>query len=60
MTEFSQGGELLDKIIENGENNEQKVAETIKLILEAINYCHRAKIVFRDLKPEYILLDTSK
>ncbi|RLN55717.1 hypothetical protein BBJ28_00012413 [Nothophytophthora sp. Chile5] len=54
VTEFMEGGELFDRIVEKRE-----ARDLVKLLLEAIKYCHDANIVHRDLKPENLLL-TSK
>ncbi|KAH7484847.1 hypothetical protein PRIC1_004165 [Phytophthora ramorum] len=59
VTEFMEGGELFDRIVEKSYYNEREARDLVKLLLEAIKYCHDANIVHRDLKPENLLL-TSK
>ncbi|CAI5743227.1 unnamed protein product [Peronospora destructor] len=59
VTEFMEGGELFDRIVEKSYYNEREARDLVKLLLEAIKYCHDAAIVHRDLKPENLLL-TSK
>ena len=60
ITEFCEGGELFDKIIEKGTFSENEAAWIMKQLLSAVNYIHSNNIVHRDLKPENILLDTKK
>ncbi|CAD8131123.1 unnamed protein product [Paramecium sonneborni] len=48
VTELCTGGEL------------KKAAETLKQILNAVNYLHKSKIVHRDLKPENILYEPTQ
>uniref|UniRef100_K3WM37 Protein kinase domain-containing protein n=1 Tax=Globisporangium ultimum (strain ATCC 200006 / CBS 805.95 / DAOM BR144) TaxID=431595 RepID=K3WM37_GLOUD len=59
VTEFMAGGELFDRIVEKAYYSEREARDLVKLLLEAIKYCHDADIVHRDLKPENLLL-TSK
>lgn len=56
VVEFISGGELFDKIVQNGKYPEQKARVLVKNILEAVQYLHKKSIVHRDLKPENILL----
>jgi calcium-dependent protein kinase len=60
ITEFCEGGELFDKVVEKGNFQEADAAWVMKQLVSAINYIHSNKIVHRDLKPENILLDTKK
>ena len=60
ITEFCEGGELFDKVVEKGNFSEEDAAGVMKQLISAINYIHSNKIVHRDLKPENILLDTKK
>jgi calcium-dependent protein kinase len=60
ITEFCDGGELFDKIVEKGQLNETDAAGIMKQLLSAVSYIHGNQIVHRDLKPENILLDTKK
>ncbi len=55
VTDVCSGGELFDRIIENGFFNENVAAYIMQQILKAIYYCHSKKIVHRDLKPENVL-----
>ncbi len=60
ITEFCEGGELFDKVVEKGSFSEEEAANVMNQLISAINYIHLNKIVHRDLKPENILLDTKK
>lgn len=51
VTELCYGGELFDKISEEQYFSEKDAGNIIKLMLSAINYCHR------DLNQENLLLD---
>jgi len=57
ITEYCKGGELFDKIIENGPFEESAAAYIMYQILSAVFYCHNLSIIHRDLKPENILLE---
>jgi calcium-dependent protein kinase len=57
VTEFCQGGELFDKIIEAAPLEEEFAASIMYQILSAVHYCHKMGIIHRDLKPENILLN---
>lgn len=59
VTEFCEGGELFDQIINCGVFTENMAAEIIRQILSAVVYCHSHRIVHRDLKPENLLLECS-
>jgi calcium/calmodulin-dependent protein kinase I len=56
VTELLTGGELLDRVINNGNFSEQDAARITLHLAEAIDYLHLQGIVHRDLKPENILL----
>lgn len=52
------GGELFDRIVEEGTFSEKKAAGIIKQIAGALKYLHGNNIVHRDLKPENLLYET--
>ena len=56
ITEYCEGGELYQEIIDNGPFSESYTSYVIYQILLAINYCHKMHILHRDLKPENILI----
>nr|XP_036585587.1 calcium calmodulin-dependent protein kinase [Colletotrichum truncatum]KAF6795638.1 calcium calmodulin-dependent protein kinase [Colletotrichum truncatum] len=58
VTELATGGELFDRICEQGKFTEKDASQTIKQVLEAVNYLHQNNVVHRaeiDLKPENLL-----
>ncbi|KRX08510.1 Protein kinase-like domain [Pseudocohnilembus persalinus] len=57
VSEMCSGGELFDRIQEEGCFDEKKACQTITAVLQAINYCHKNGIIHRDLKPENLLFD---
>jgi len=56
VTELCQGGELFYEIKNKGPFNEEYSAYVMYQILFAINYCHKMKIIHRNLKPENIFI----
>ncbi|XP_043936049.1 calcium/calmodulin-dependent protein kinase type 1D-like [Protopterus annectens] len=58
VMELVTGGELFDKIIEEGSYTEKDASNLIQQVLDAVHYLHELGIVHRDLKPENLLYDT--
>jgi len=58
ILELVRGGELYDKIVEEGEYTEQESKLIVLQILNAVEYLHLNGIAHRDLKPENILCST--
>lgn len=56
VTELLQGGELFDRIVAREAYTEKDARDVSKILLTAIDFCHKKKIVHRDLKPENLLL----
>ncbi|CAH0474084.1 unnamed protein product [Peronospora belbahrii] len=56
VTEFISGGELFDRIVEKTFYTEKEARDLVKILIQAIQYCHAQNIVHRDLKPENLLL----
>uniref|UniRef100_A0A8C8UKR8 non-specific serine/threonine protein kinase n=1 Tax=Peromyscus maniculatus bairdii TaxID=230844 RepID=A0A8C8UKR8_PERMB len=57
ITEFAPGGDLFQRVTEEGRLQEEEAQKIFGQILSAIKYCHDLDIVHRDLKPENILFD---
>ncbi|KAJ9615685.1 Calmodulin-dependent protein kinase cmk2 [Cladophialophora chaetospira] len=55
VTQLATGGELFDRICDKGKFTEKDASQTIKQVLEAVDYLHQRNIVHRDLKPENLL-----
>ncbi|KHJ35744.1 putative calcium calmodulin-dependent protein kinase [Erysiphe necator] len=55
VTELATGGELFDRICEQGKFTEKDASQTIHQVLEAVDYLHDNNVVHRDLKPENLL-----
>jgi len=55
VLELVTGGELFDRIVENGNYTEKDAAGIVKQILLAVQYLHSEGVVHRDLKPENLL-----
>lgn len=55
VTQLATGGELFDRIVQEGRFTEHDALLVIVQMLEAIAYLHRQDIVHRDIKPENVL-----
>jgi len=60
ISEYLEGGELFDRIIENDHFSEKDTAKVMQQLLSAVAYCHSHSIVHRDLKPENLVYETKK
>ncbi|KAK1968921.1 Pkinase-domain-containing protein [Colletotrichum eremochloae] len=49
VTELATGGELFDRICEQGKFTEKDASQTIKQVLEAVNYLHQNNVVHRGM-----------
>lgn len=56
VTEMMDGGELFDRIVSKTYYNEREARDVVRVLLEAVNYCHFRNVAHRDLKPENLLL----
>ncbi|KAI9736915.1 MAG: hypothetical protein M1818_005966 [Claussenomyces sp. TS43310] len=59
VTQLATGGELFDRICEQGRFTEKDASQTIRQVLEAVDYLHLRNVVHRDLKPENLLYLTT-
>ncbi|KAF9879809.1 calcium calmodulin-dependent protein kinase [Colletotrichum karsti] len=59
VTELATGGELFDRICEQGKFTEKDASQTIKQVLEAVNYLHQNNVVHRgkDIESDLVLAD---
>eukprot|EP00922_Rhytidocystis_sp_ex-Travisia-forbesii_P005105 GHVS01007467.1.p1 GENE.GHVS01007467.1~~GHVS01007467.1.p1 ORF type:complete len:777 (+),score=148.79 GHVS01007467.1:281-2611(+) len=61
VMEYCQGGELFDRLVDEGTFNERSAAHIMRQIVSAIAYCHSSLIAHRDLKPEnFLFLNSSR
>ena len=58
VTEFCEGGNLFQKILELKAFTENDAAEVFRQMLSALSFCHSKGILHRDLRPENVLLDS--
>jgi len=59
VTQLATGGELFDRICEQGKFTEKDASQTILQVLDAVDYLHSKNVVHRDLKPENLLYLTT-
>lgn len=55
VLDLLEGGELFDRIIEQGSFSEKDAAMSFSQMVSALNHLHQKQIVHRDLKPENLL-----
>jgi len=58
VTEFLEGGELFDRIMECNSFSEEGATNVMEQILSAVLYLHKHDFIHRDLKPENIIFET--
>ena len=58
VTEFQEGGELFDRIMECQSFNEEMARNVMEQVLSAVLYLHKHGFIHRDLKPENIIFET--
>ena len=57
IMEEMRGGKLLQRIVEKEVYTEREARQTVKILFDALDYCHKKKIAHRDIKPENLLLE---
>ncbi|XP_054805611.1 CBL-interacting protein kinase 24 [Prosopis cineraria] len=57
ILEFVMGGELYDKIVQQGKLSENESRRYFQQLIDAVAHCHSKGVYHRDLKPENLLLD---
>ncbi|XP_073158112.1 calcium-dependent protein kinase-like [Henckelia pumila] len=58
VMELCSGGELFDKIIDQGHYSESLAADLCRQIVNVVHHCHLMGVMHRDLKPENFLLSS--
>ncbi|CAN8310928.1 unnamed protein product [Cochlearia groenlandica] len=53
------GGELFDKIAQQGRLKEDEARSYFHQLINAVDYCHSRGVYHRDLKPENLILDAN-
>jgi len=57
IMEEMRGGKLLQRIVEKEVYTEREARQTVKILFDALDYCHKKMIAHRDIKPENLLLE---
>ena len=60
ITEYANGGELFDYIVQKKKLTEFEACKFYQQLLAGVEYLHKIGVVHRDLKPENLLLDYKK
>lgn len=58
VTEYLEGGELFDRIMDCSSFSEEMACNIMEQILSAVLYLHKHNFIHRDLKPENIIFET--
>lgn len=58
VMEYVSGGELYDYLVAHGRMKEKDARAKFRQILSAVHFCHKKRIIHRDLKAENLLLDS--
>ena len=60
IMELLTGGELFSEVVDNGGLSEERARSLFRQILLGMAYCHKRKLVHRDIKLENLLLTADK
>ena len=60
IREYAKGGELVDYIAARDHLSEKEARKFFRQIISAIDHCHLASVVHRDLKLDNLLLNADK
>jgi len=57
VLEYCSGGEVFNRLRDDGVFSEQQTAKYISQLASALNYCQSKHVIHRDIKPENLLFD---
>ncbi|KAL1241949.1 5'-AMP-activated protein [Trichinella spiralis] len=60
IMEYVSGGDMSQYLCQHGKLSEHEARRLFQQLISAVDYCHRHKVVHRDLKLENLLLDSKK
>ena len=60
VREYAPGGELINYIASKGHLTEREARKYFRQMISALDHCHTANVVHRDLKLENLLLDANR
>mmetsp|Transcript_27138 Transcript_27138/g.26799 ORF Transcript_27138/g.26799 Transcript_27138/m.26799 type:complete len:138 (+) Transcript_27138:366-779(+) len=58
ISEYLEGGELLQKIISNSYLNDNMASRCMNDIFNALNYCHKRGIIHANIKPDNLFFES--
>ncbi|XP_074039466.1 serine/threonine-protein kinase MARK2-like [Leptinotarsa decemlineata] len=58
VMDYAAGGDMFDYIVRHGRMNETEARTKFRQIVSAVEYCHKKRIIHRDLKDGNILFDS--
>lgn len=56
VMDYEAGGELFDYIVAHKRVKEVEARRFYRMVLSAVDYCHKNAVIHRDLKPEVIYI----
>ena len=60
VMEYASGGELYDYLVVHGKMKEKEARAKFRQILSAVSYCHKKRVIHRDLKVFFSLIVRQK